>query len=74
VVNAAGPCCQLGRCEFLAGAVGNVDNDAVNDSWTIGSQGGAAAGGLGCGATSPGSVPNFASGEPVNECNDVVLQ
>jgi type IV pilus assembly protein PilA len=69
-----GTCCALGACEFLAGAVGNVDNDTVKDTWTIGSQGGAAVGGLACGATSPGSVPIFAPGEPVNECNDVVLQ
>jgi type IV pilus assembly protein PilA len=74
VVNGSGPCCALGWCEFLAGAVGNVDNDTVSDSWTIGSQGGAAVGGLACGATSPGSVLGFAAGEPVNECNDIVLQ
>ncbi len=73
-VAAANACCPNGLCEFLAGAVGNIDNDQSWDVWSISSQAGAADTSVACpGAASSGSVNQFAEGEPVNECNDVNL-
>ena len=67
-------CCPGGQCEFVAAAAGNIDNDSVFDSWSISSQPGLS-GTVTCqgAGASTGAYSQFASGEPVNECNDVQL-
>jgi type II secretory pathway pseudopilin PulG len=66
-----GACCPNGVCEFLLACQGNVDSDVSPDEWTISSQGGTGtANACTGGAWNTGA---FAEGEPVNECNDVVL-
>jgi type IV pilus assembly protein PilA len=66
-----GASCPGGVCEFLAGAQGNVDSDTNPDQWSIGSQGGVGTANACLGGA--WSTGPFAEGEPVNECNDVVL-
>ncbi|HUB05461.1 MAG TPA: prepilin-type N-terminal cleavage/methylation domain-containing protein, partial [Myxococcales bacterium] len=74
VVSSVGACCPQGQCDFLAAAQGNIDNDNTTDIISIGSQGSGGAGTaavacpIGGGTT---SVPPFAEGEPVVECDDV---
>lgn len=65
-----GACCPNGMCEFLAAAVGNVDNDVDWDIWSISSQGGAADVSIACPSGPGGTVNSFAGGQPVNECDD----
>ena len=78
VYNAGGvdtKCCQAGVCDFEAAAAGNVDSDAAWDGWVVASQSGPA----GALAACPGALTvkttawlTFASGEPVNVCNDLL--
>jgi type IV pilus assembly protein PilA len=77
VFAAAGPdtkCCIAGICDFEASATGNIDNDLAWDGWIIASQSGP----LGASAACAGAITDkatswnvFASGEPVNVCNDL---
>jgi type IV pilus assembly protein PilA len=52
--------CPAGACEFVGGAVGNIDNDTTVDQWTISS----------CGGTDVG-IGHYAEGESVNTVDDV---
>ena len=73
----AGTCCPVGQCEFASGAVANVDSDTTLDEWFISSQSSIAGGGTATcqlgGAAASGTTGSFASGEPVNICNDVTF-
>jgi type IV pilus assembly protein PilA len=52
--------CTGGQCEFVGGAVANIDSDATLDTWTISS----------CGGVDTNAGP-FNEGAAVNEVNDV---
>jgi type IV pilus assembly protein PilA len=63
-------CCPAGLCDFMAAAVGNIDNDSSWDIWSISSQP-AASGTTSCPGAGTGTWNVAAEGEPINECNDV---
>jgi type IV pilus assembly protein PilA len=73
----AASCCSEGQCEFASGAVGNIDSDQTLDEWFISSQGSQAGGAaIKCQVAAPGAAGatgDFAEGEPVNICNDVIF-
>ncbi|MHB8418925.1 MAG: prepilin-type N-terminal cleavage/methylation domain-containing protein [Myxococcales bacterium] len=73
VSSPTGACCAQGQCEFTAGAVGNIDNDATLDVWYISSNGSAVGGPpMVCtGGTGSGNAGTVAEGEAGNLCNDV---